>query len=202
MGVRSRFSTRRTRRYVRLLLVAAALLAALLRAGATPGPADRAGGPAVRGGEEMPHDANRAADSVQVRRVIDGDTVELSDGRMVRYIGIDTPESRRRVGGRWVAAAEPYSREATDANRRLVQGKAVRLERDVQPEDRYGRTLAYVYVAAEGGGDIMVNAELLRQGVAQLLTIPPNVRHVEMFRKVADEARRDGRGLWGASRAR
>lgn len=112
---------------------------------------------------------------------------------MVRYIGIDAPESRRRVGGQWVEAPEPYAHEATEANRRFVDGQGVRLEYDVQRFDRYGRTLAYVFV-----GEVMVNEALVRDGYAQPLTIPPNVRYAARFQAAAAEARRAGRGLWGS----
>ena len=78
-----------------------------------------------------------------------------------------------------------------EANRRLVAGRRVRLETDVQARDRYGRLLAYVWV-----GDVMVNAELVRQGYAQVMTVPPNVRHQELFVKLQREAREAGRGLW------
>jgi micrococcal nuclease len=156
-----------------------------------------------------------------VRRVIDGDTIELSDGRLVRYIGVDAPEVRRRQGEAWVKDPEPFAQAATKANRRLVAGKTVRLERDAQTHDRYGQLLAYVYVeprpgtAGPGGilsdpergrqaesresrrvGEVMVNAELLRLGLAQPLTIPPNVKHAERFRMLAQEARQARRGLW------
>lgn len=131
------------------------------------------------------------AEQAHVRRVIDGDTVELQDGRLVRYIGIDAPESRRKINDRWVEDPQPLSREATQMNRRLVEGKAVRLEYDVQPLDRFGRLLAYVY-----DGEVMINAQLLRSGLAKLLTIPPNVKYVEQFRALVEEARRQRRGLW------
>ena len=124
-------------------------------------------------------------------RVIDGDTIELADGRMVRYIGIDAPEVHRRVGERWVFDPEPFGEAATEANRRLVESKMVRLEYDVQTHDRFGRLLAYVYV-----GDAMVNEELIRLGYAQLLTIPPDVKYAERFRALVEEARRERRGLW------
>ena len=127
----------------------------------------------------------------RVAHVIDGDTVELSNGQLVRYIGIDTPEMRHRVNGAWVRDPEPYAQEATEANRRLVEGKLVRLEYDVQPRDRYGRWLAYVFV--EG---TMVNEWLVQKGNAQLLTIPPNVKYVERFRRAAATARHEQRGLW------
>jgi micrococcal nuclease len=67
----------------------------------------------------------------------------------------------------------------------------VRLELDVQARDRYGRLLAYVWL-----GDTMVNAELLRLGLAQVMTVPPNVRHQALFLKLQREARESGRGLW------
>lgn len=128
-----------------------------------------------------------------IRRVIDGDTIELADGRLVRYIGIDAPEVRRKRAGRWVVEPEPFALAATQANQRLVDGKTVRLEFDVQTHDRYGRLLAYVYV-----GDRMVNEALLQEGMAQLLTIPPDVKYVERFRAAASEARTAHRGLWQA----
>ena len=141
--------------------------------------------------------AQTLPDTARVRRVIDGDTVELADGRLVRYIGIDTPEVRRRVGDRWVDDPEPFGQAASEANRRLVEGQRVRLEYDVQTHDRFGRLLAYVYVAVKGDGERMVNAELMSQGFARLLTIPPDVRYVERFRALAEAARQARRGLWG-----
>ena len=126
-----------------------------------------------------------------VRHVIDGDTVEIDDGRHLRYLGIDTPEMRKHVGDRWIEDPQPFAREATALNRQLVEGKTVRLEYDVQTHDKYGRLLAYVYEEK-----IMVNEELLRQGVAQTMTIPPNVKYAERFRMLAREAREAGRGLW------
>lgn len=143
-------------------------------------------------------------ETATVRRVIDGDTIELMDGRFVRYLGIDAPEVRRRArpGDRewrglaadpWVIDPEPFGEAATEANTRLVAGRTVRLEYDVQTHDRFGRLLAYVYL-----GEVMVNEELLREGFAAPLTIPPNVKYAERFRQLAEEARRAQRGLWSA----
>jgi micrococcal nuclease len=126
-----------------------------------------------------------------VSRAIDGDTVELSDGRLVRYIGVDTPEVRRRKNGAWVLDPEPFAEAARDANAAWVQGKRVKLEYDVERHDRYGRLLAYVYVDGE-----MVNEKLVREGYAKTLTIPPNVAYAEVFRGLAADARRMKRGLW------
>ncbi|PYN89871.1 MAG: hypothetical protein DMD87_04060 [Candidatus Rokuibacteriota bacterium] len=124
-----------------------------------------------------------------VVRVVDGDTiyVQLADRlEKIRYIGVDTPEIRHPTRGE-----EPGGREAAAANRRLVDGRQVRLELDVRVRDRYGRLLAYVWV-----GDTMVNAELVRQGYAHVMTVPPNVRYQHLLVKLQREARENGRGLW------
>jgi micrococcal nuclease len=129
-----------------------------------------------------------------VVRTVDGDTVwvRLANGvEKVRYIGIDTPEVHHPTRGE-----EPGGRAATEINRGLVGERPVRLEPDVQLRDRYGRLLAYVWVKRADGVEFMVNAEMVRLGYAQVMTIPPNVRHAEMFRKLAAEARENHRGLW------
>ncbi len=115
-------------------------------------------------------------------RVIDGDTIELADGEHVRYIGIDTPEMR---------PVEAWAEAATAANRELVEGRVVRLELDVQERDRYGRLLAYVWA-----GDVLVNEELVRRGLAQVSTYPPDVRYEQRFLAAQRAARQAGRGLW------
>ena len=131
----------------------------------------------------------------QVVRAVDGDTiyVRLGSGvEKVRYIGIDTPEVHHPVRGE-----EPGGREATALNRRLLGGGPVRLETDVQLRDRHGRLLAYVWTRRPDGGELMVNAELVRLGYAAVMTVPPNVRHAALFRRLAAEARDRQFGLWG-----
>jgi micrococcal nuclease len=163
----------------RLLIALAVVLAALL-----------AGGGALRledlGGGGPERELGRA----RVLRVVDGDTILVRlDGRRerLRYIGIDTPES--------VAPDRPvecYGRRAAEENRRLVVGRTVTLAADEERRDRFGRLLAYVRV-----GDVFVNAELVRRGVATTLEVPPNLRHAARLRALEREARRAGRGLWG-----
>ena len=122
-------------------------------------------------------------------RVVDGDTIHVKLGERVekvRYIGVNTPEIHHPTRGE-----EPGGREAAELNRRFVAGRRVRLELDVRTRDRHGRLLAYVFV-----GDLMVNAELVRLGYAQVMTVPPNVKHQELFVKLQREARDAGRGLW------
>ena len=127
-----------------------------------------------------------AADELRVAKVIDGDTITLENGEHLRYIGMDTPEKGR-----------PYYGEAKRENERLVGGKRVRLEYDVERTDRYGRTLAYVYV-----GDVFVNAELVRNGYAKIYTFPPNVKYYKTFLALQKDAREQKRGLWGLKSGR
>jgi len=128
---------------------------------------------------------------VQVVRIIDGDSIEVCclNGRSekVRYIGVNTPETHHPTKG-----VEAFGQEAKQANRKLVDGKTVRLEFDVQQRDRHGRLLAYVYL--EDG--TFVNARLVEQGYAQVMTVPPNVKYQELFLKLQQEARTASRGLW------
>ncbi len=130
----------------------------------------------------------RAQGFQQVERVVDGDTFVLSGGDRVRLIGIDTPESVHPE-----KPVEPFSREASAFAKRLLEGKTVRLEFDVQERDKYGRLLAYVYL--EDG--TFVNAELVKNGFAVILTVPPNVKHAEHFLNLQKEARENRRGVWG-----
>jgi len=120
------------------------------------------------------------AETFGVKEVVDGDTIVLEDDTRVRYIGLNTPERGR-----------PFYEEATEANRRLVEDKRVWLEFDTVQIDQYGRTLAYVFA-----GETFVNLELLRQGYANVFTVPPNVKYEERFREAEREAREAERGLW------
>jgi len=125
-----------------------------------------------------------------VKRVIDGDTVELENGEKVRYIGINTPES---VDPR--RAVECFGKEASEFNKALVAGKKVKLVRDVSERDKYGRLLRFVYL--EDG--TFINEVLIREGYAFVSTYPPDVLHAENFREVELQAREKKRGLWSVS---
>lgn len=129
-------------------------------------------------------------EEVALLRVVDGDTIRVryeGGDERVRYIGIDTPEVAHEPG----ETSEPFAEEATAANERLLGEGPVRLVFDVERRDRYGRLLAYVYV-----DDAMVNEALLREGLAVVLTIPPNVRHAERFVAAQQEGRAAQEGLW------
>ncbi|MHB1296308.1 MAG: thermonuclease family protein [Anaerolineae bacterium] len=174
----------------RALLAALGLvlfIAALWNAPGLPGPLQEAPVVPLRPSAAAP-EGMRAAEVVDV---IDGDTIRvLLDGEewAVRYIGIDTPEVSVEGG-----AAEPFAAEATEANRRLVEGKSVYLEQDVSQTDRYGRLLRYVHV-----DDTLVNAELVRQGLARAVAYPPDTHRQAAFEALEAEARDAHRGLWAA----
>ena len=116
-----------------------------------------------------------------VSRVIDGDTVELLDGRRVRYLGIDTPE----IG-------ERYYEEASDRNRELVGGKTVELQCGNRDEDVYGRLLRYVYI--EG---VFVNAELVAEGYARAYIFDHEERYSRVLLQLEQYAKLKKQGIWG-----
>jgi len=122
-------------------------------------------------------------ETVLVTEVIDGDTITIAGGDRVRYIGIDTPEIHPQV--------EAFGQEAWQANRELVEGKRVRLERDVSETDKYGRLLRYVWVDST-----MVNAELVRRGLAEAKAYPPDTKYRSYLEQVEAEPKRAGRGMW------
>ena len=131
----------------------------------------------VQGGEEW-H---------SVKRVVDGDTIELESGEKVRYIGVNAPESVKPN-----SPMECFGHEASTYNKTLVEGKRVRLEKDVSERDKYGRLLRFVYL--EDG--TLVNDQLVREGYAFVSTFPPDVGKADQFKQAQAEARAAHRGLW------
>lgn len=126
-------------------------------------------------------------ESVIVARVIDGDTVELEDGRKLRYIGIDAPESVHPT-----VDEECFGKEASARNKQLVEGRMLQLEKDVSETDRYGRLLRYVFMDGE-----MINERLVREGYANASSYPPDVKYQVQLNAAEREARERGIGLWG-----
>ena len=126
--------------------------------------------------------------------VVDGDTIHVRIGKRVekvRYIGVNAPEVPHET--RWW----PHGGEQASAvNRVLVAKHVVRLELDVSHRDGWGRLLAYAWIV-RSKKRVMANAEMVRRGYAQVMTIPPNVKYQELFLELQREARAAGRGLWG-----
>jgi micrococcal nuclease len=126
------------------------------------------------------------ADTFRVKRVVDGDTLLLTNGERVRLIGVDTPETKHPQ-----KPVQRFGREAYLFTRELVEGKEVRLEFDWQRRDKYGRLLAYVYLT----DGTFLNAEIIMQGYGFAYTRFP-FKYLEEFRKYEREARENKRGLW------
>ena len=122
-------------------------------------------------------------ESVLVTRVIDGDTIEVEGNRKVHYIGIDCPEKD-----------QPFSREATAANKKMVEGRIVTLVKDVSNKDVFSRLLRYVYI-----GDVFVNAKLVEEGLAEATPYPPDLAHEDEFDDLEKKAKDTGKGMWTPS---
>lgn len=138
-----------------------------------------------------PSNPHTSKATVKVAKVIDGDTLELASGEKVRLIGIDTPEKDQF-----------YYKEAKNRLKKLVEDRDIALEYDVQPADKYGRILGYVWMndAKNPEQEIFVNKSMIEEGYANVYTIPPNVKYVEIFVQAQKEARKVGKGLWNEKR--
>jgi len=147
--------------------------------------------------------AAATGDKAFIARVVDGDTVKLSDGRRVRLIGVDTPElhySEKLLrdadrSRRDIKSVQEMGRKAADFTRRLCEGRAVRIETDVRKLDKYGRLLAYLYL--EDG--TFINAKIIEEGYGQVMTIPPDVKYADYFLKMERDARQKRKGLWAVT---
>lgn len=128
----------------------------------------------------------RATADARCTRVVDGDTLILRGGERVRLLGIDAPE-----------LGERYADEAKWALYEWVMRRTILLEFDVRERDVYGRLLAHIYVETDDGEWVLVNEELVRQGWARLLFIPPNGLYRTTFETALQEAQLQRRGIWG-----
>lgn len=133
-------------------------------------------------------------ETARVVRIVDGDTIVVHVGdqdRRLRYIGMDTPETvQPGTPVQW------FGPEASQANRALVEGRTVVLEKDVSETDRFGRLLRYVWLV-DGDRWTLVDLELVSRGFAQVETDPPDVKYADRFVAAQRIARDAGIGLWG-----
>ncbi|MFH0917925.1 MAG: thermonuclease family protein [Candidatus Omnitrophota bacterium] len=149
---------------------------------------------------KIPFGQNYDYTNILVTRVVDGDTLVLENKERVRLIGIDTPELHEssklyrdtKRSGQDIATIKQLGQRAYEFTKNLVEGQRVRLEFDVERYDKYKRILAYVYLT----DGTFVNAKIVEEGYASLMTYPPNVRYADLFLKLYTQARQNQRGLW------
>jgi micrococcal nuclease len=131
----------------------------------------------------------RSRTTATVEKVIDGDTILLTDGEEVRYIGIDTPE---------IYENDCFATEAARANSDLVSGKSVTLVKDTSEKDKYGRLLRYVYVGnPDDINAVFINDVLIKNGYAKVMTITPDMKFSDKFTTSESYAKQTLLGLWG-----
>jgi len=128
-----------------------------------------------------------SSQTFKVSLVIDGDTIVLSNGEHVRYIGINAPEIAHEDN-----PAEYYGEEAHRFNKKLAENKWVRLEYDIEKKDQYGRLLAYVFLL----DGTFLNGELVKYGYAYVLSKPPNLKYNRLLLELQQNAIKKKRGLW------
>lgn len=128
---------------------------------------------------------------LRVTKVVDGDTFWVDDGSekglKIRLIGVNTPETVHPQ-----KPVEYYGREASDYAKSVLTGNKVKLKFDVSRVDRYGRTLAYVYLK----DGTFLNEDLIKKGYGQAMTVPPNVKYSKKFIELERKARKGNIGLW------
>lgn len=178
----------RSAKQFKYIQVAALVITAIIYLGIKNFPFTRPAGAVTKGG------------FYYVARVVDGDTIKLSNNERIRLIGVDTPELHysdkllrdSKRSGKDIKTIQSLGAKASGFTKNLCLNKKVRLEYDVEKHDRYGRLLAYVYL--EDG--TFVNAKIIEEGYGQIMTVPPNVRHADYFLKLERQARDGKKGLW------
>ncbi len=152
------------------------------------------------GDEDYPYDNQAELEHWYVTKVVDGDTIYAkkdkdSESIKIRYIGVDTPESVHEDETK----NTKEGKIASDRNADILEenGRDVYLEFDVQREDKYGRTLAYVYIETDDGEYKMVQDILLEEGMCRTMTVQPNSKYADHFYELQVKAREAGEGFWG-----
>jgi|YelNatPaOPRAMG01_1025707.scaffolds.fasta_scaffold05302_6 micrococcal nuclease len=149
----------------------------------------------------IPFGRNYNYSDIKVKRVIDGDTLELENGQRLRLIGIDAPEMHEskklyrdvQRTKKDIQTIKSMGRRSYEFLKNILENKRIRLEFDVERYDRYNRLLAYVFLKED---NTFVNAKMIEEGYAQPLTVPPNVKYADYFLTLFRKARQEKKGLW------
>lgn len=133
------------------------------------------------------HDVTKLPKTAVVKKVIDGDTVELFNGTVLRYVGITAPEE-----------TESFAEEAAKLNQSLVEGKEIKLEYDNYTSDKFGRILAYPIIDNKN-----ICIELVRKGMAELVIYQkrkPFIYQVQLL-EAQEQAKKQKLGIWKTSQS-
>jgi len=131
--------------------------------------------------------------TAKVINVIDGDTIKIDTGQKVRYIGINTPEITYPE-----KPNDCYALEAKEKNKELVEGKTVKLKKDISETDKYGRLLRYIFIenSSSTSEAIFINKILITEGYARIMSIPPDLKYYPLFKEEQVKAKENKKGLW------
>ncbi|MBC7472499.1 MAG: thermonuclease family protein [candidate division SR1 bacterium] len=137
--------------------------------------------------------SDKKTETVKVNRVIDGDTIILSDGRTIRYLDMDTPETKKPN-----TPIMCFGPEASEYNKKLVEGKEIVIVPDVEKTDKYGRELRFVFLIGKDTDKIeqSVNADLVIKGFARSKSYSPNTTYEKQFSDFSYKAQRESLGVW------
>lgn len=137
--------------------------------------------------------ADKKIETVRVNRVVDGDTVILSDGRTIRYLDVDTPETKKPN-----TPIMCFGPEASEYNKKLVEGKEVVMVSDIEKTDKYGRELRFIFLVGKDTDKIeqSVNVDLVIKGFARNKSYSPNTTYEKQFSDFSYKAQKDSLGVW------
>ncbi|MDP8253667.1 MAG: thermonuclease family protein [Candidatus Kaelpia aquatica] len=126
-----------------------------------------------------------------VEDVIDGDTILLSSGKMVRLLGLNTPETKMNINGEWREKESLWGERAYLFSKNNLKNKKIRIEYDREKKDRYGRLLGYVF-----SEDNFINQALLSEGLAVIDVRFPNFKYLDQLSSSFKDAKERGKGIW------
>jgi micrococcal nuclease len=133
-------------------------------------------------------------EEVKVNRVIDGDTIVLEDGRTIRYLNMDTPETKKPA-----TPVMCYGVEASKYNETSVSGRRILIKPEKEDKDRYGRSLRFIFFVGADTSSIAnsLNAKMVKEGYARSSIYKPNDTYADYFNKLEAEAKKAKIGVWG-----
>ncbi|MBU4306178.1 MAG: thermonuclease family protein [Candidatus Omnitrophica bacterium] len=139
--------------------------------------------------------------NIQVKEVLEGDTLLLENGKQLKLLGVDTPENQKctkllsdaKLSGIQTEVLEVMANEALQFTRNMVEGKRICVEFEETQADRYGTLLGYVYIIGE---DVFLNAEIIKQGYTPLVNLALCLRYQDLFKELHEDIVSKSSGVW------